>query len=127
VVTFDLKDSAIPETFLTPAMAVGFYGAALVPFGGLSSQQVAVTSAGGGFQTLGNVYAVASKRLGFHAAIHVGGMYGKLSDTLVEAAPADWALTLRHLTPGGNYPDLFNRFLDPKLGGTVQGAPHMLF
>lgn len=127
VVSLDLKESFLPETFLTPAMAVGFYGAALVPFGGLSSQQVAVTSQGTGFQTLGNVYAVVSKRLANRTAVHFGGMYGKLSDSLVSVAPQDWALTLRHLTPGGNYPDLFNRFLDPKLGASIQGAPHMLF
>jgi hypothetical protein len=129
VVSLDLKGSFLAETWLTPAMAVGFYGAALVPFGGLSSQQVAVTSSGGGFQTLGNLYGVMSKRLGStRAAVHAGAMLGNLSGSLAAAAPADWGPTLRHLTPGGNYPDLFNRFLDPKLGATsLQAAPHMAF
>jgi hypothetical protein len=127
VVTLDLKDSLVPETWITPAMSLGFYGAGLVPFGGQTSQQVAVSSSGGGFQTVGNLYAAVTKKFGFRRSLTVGFMLGNLSDSLVSIAPSDWALTLRHITPGGNYPDLFQHFVDPALGTGVPSAAHMLY
>ncbi|MES2202508.1 MAG: hypothetical protein V4498_09670 [candidate division FCPU426 bacterium] len=127
-VTGDLKYGFLEETWATPALAAGFYGAAIIKIGSPdSSQSVGASSSGGDIATLGDVYLVASKRFGPRSAVHLGAMRGKLSDDLTALAPAEWAPTLRHLTPGGDFPALMNRFLDPKLGAQVRSAPHLLF
>ena len=131
-VTGDFKWSLFNDRGLVPGLAAGIYTTALIPFGNPGGgQSVGVSSAGSGFSTLGNVYAVASKRFWPgepRAAIHLGYMYGKLADYFTsDPSPHDWRPTLRHLAPGGDIPMLFNRFVDPKLGALVSQAPHMAF
>jgi fibronectin type 3 domain-containing protein len=127
--TLDLKYSPFEETWLSPALGLGFYGSALVPFGGQGGgQSVAVSSSGGqGFATLGNIYGVASKRFSRQGAVHFGLMLGKIADTLSEVLPKDWEPTVRHLTPSGDFPSLMARFVDPKLGASIQSAPHLVY
>jgi hypothetical protein len=128
VVTLDLKRSFLPETFISPALAIGFYGAALVPFGGSGGETVAVSSDGGALQTLGDLYVVASKRLGKRNAIlSVGYMQGNLADEAANILPPSWGPTVHHLTPSGDYPDLFSRFLDTSLGVAPEQAADMVF
>ena len=132
-VTSDLKWSLLNDNgYFVPGLAAGLYTAALIPFGNPGGgQSVGVSSAGNGISTLGNAYAVASKRFWPtepRAAMHIGLMYGKLADYLTsDPTPKDWRPTLRHLTPGGDVPMLLNRFVDPKQGALVSQASHMLF
>jgi hypothetical protein len=131
-VTTDTKWALLDDEGLVPGIATGLYISALINFGQPSgAQTVGVSSSGGGINTLGNVYAVVSKRFWPgepRAAIHGGLLYGKLADYLTsEPTPKDWRPTIRHLTPGGDLPSLFTRFVDPKLGAQVGQSPHMVF
>jgi hypothetical protein len=131
-VSLDLKETWIPETRFSPALATGFYGTALINFGAPNSAQtVGVSSSGGGIQSLGDLYAVASKRFGYQSAIHLGFMHGGLADELVGLADKsghpDWDLTIRHLMPGGDYPKLLDHMVEPSLSVQVQDSPDMLF
>ncbi len=123
--TLDLKYSFLSETRFTPGIAAGFYTAAQV--GSASSGTINVSSSGGGLNSVGNIYVVASKRFAPRAAIHAGYMRGDLAAGITGLAPPDWELTLRHLLPGGDYPSLLTRLVDPSLGASVASAPDMAF
>jgi hypothetical protein len=130
-ITTDLKYALLDDRGLVPGLAVGLYTAALISFGSGNASTVGVSSNTGGLSTLGDVYAVMSKRFWPGepgAVVHLGLLYGKLSDYLTsDPTPVDWRLTIRHLTPGGDFPDLFTRFVDPKLDATVGESPHLAF
>jgi hypothetical protein len=131
-ITSDSKLALLDDRGLIPGLALGFYLSALINFGsGGSAQTVNVSSSGGNIATLGNVYAVLSKRFWPgepRASAHAGILWGGLADGLAsDPTPEDWRLTLRHLLPGGDYPKLFSRFVDPKLGATIGQAPHLAF
>ena len=130
-VTGDFKYAFLNDRGWVPGFATGLYTAALIGFGG-NSETVGVSSNGGSISTLGNVYAVLSKRFlpdyNPDAAVHLGLMYGKLADYLASPPmPQAWWPTIRHLTPGGDFPTLFSQFVDPSLGQTVGQAPHMAY
>ena len=131
-VTTDTKWALLDDNGLVPGIAAGLYVSALINFGQPSgAQTVGVSSAGGGINTLGNAYAVVSKRFWPgepRVAIHGGLLYGKLADYMTgDPSPKDWRPTLRHLMPGGDIPSLFTKFVDPKLGAQVGQSPHMVF
>jgi hypothetical protein len=131
-VTSDLKWALLDDRGLVPGLAFGSYTAALIPFGNPDQgQSVGASSAGGSISTLGSVYGVVSKRFWPgepRAAVHVGLMYGKLSDYLTsDPTPVGWRPTIRHLTPGGDIPMLFNRFVDPKQDALVAQSSHMVY
>ncbi len=130
-VTSDFKYSFLKETTWTPSLAAGFYGSALINFGQPSgTQTVGVSSSGGPIGTVGDVYLVTSKRPWVNdqsTAFHLGVMRGRLADDLSRALPASWELTIRHLTPGGDFPDLLTRLVDPRIGAKVNSAPNMFF
>lgn len=127
----DIKYAFLKETLWTPGLAAGFYGTGLINFGQPnSSQTIGVSSSGGQIATLGNIYLVASKRPWVkdqRTALHIGVMRGRLADDLSRALPPAWELTVRHLTPGGDFPEILNRLLDPRLGAKINAAPNMLF
>lgn len=131
-VSTDTKWALLDDRGLIPGLAAGLYISALINFGQpTGAQTVGVSSAGGGIATLGNAYAVLSKRFWPgepRASIHAGVMVGGLADSVAQApVPKDWHLTARHLLPGGDLPSLLTRFVDPKLGARIAQAPHMAF
>ena len=126
-----LKYSFFPNTEFTPTLGVGMYTVALLslsqPTNG-SSQSVGASSSGNSsFTTLGGPFIVASKWLWRGAAIHAGLMRGDFANDLVRLFPPNWALTLRHISPGGNFTDLFPKLVDPGLNVPVETAPNLLF
>ena len=130
-ITTDFKIALLDDRGLVPGLAVGLYTSALISFGSGNASTVGVSSNSEGLSTLGDAYAVLSKRFwpGQPGAIvHVGLLYGKLADGLAsDPTPPDWRLTLRHILPGGDFPTLMTRFVDPKLGATVAQSPHLAF
>jgi hypothetical protein len=131
-VTTDTKWALLDDRGLIPGLAAGLYLSALINFGQpTGAQTVGISSTGGGISTLGNAYAVLSKRFWPgepRASIHGGILWGGLADSMAQdPLPHDWHPTIRHLLPGGDYPTLFTRFVDPKLGAQVAQAPNMLF
>lgn len=131
-VTSDTKWALLDDRGLIPGIAAGMYISALINFGQpTGTQTVGISSTGGGIATLGNAYAVISKRFWPgepRASIHGGLFYGGLADSIAqEPMPKDWRLTARHLLPGGDFPSLLSRFVDPKFGARVGQAPHMAF
>lgn|GEM_PF-2747063 len=130
-ITTDFKVALLDDRGLVPGLAAGLYTSALISFGSGNASTVGVSSNTGGLSTLGDVYAVMSKRFWPGepgAVVHGGILYGKLADYLTsDPTPEDWRLTIRHITPGGDFPTLFTRFVDPKLDATVGQSPHMAF
>jgi hypothetical protein len=131
-VSTDTKLALLDDRGLIPGLATGLYISALINFGQPSgAQTIGVSSSGsGGIATLGNAYAVLSKRFWPGrpgAVLHGGVLVGGLANGISEALPTDWQLTARHLLPGGDLPTLMSRFLNPKLGAQVAQAPHMAF
>jgi hypothetical protein len=130
--TSDLKLALLPDTWASPGIATGLYTSAIINIGqptAGSQQQVGVTSSGddGSIKTLGGAYLVGSKRLGSWATLHAGAVRGNLADDLSSVAPESWRLTLRHMTPSGNLPDLMTRLVDPSLNVPVDSAPHLAY
>jgi hypothetical protein len=130
-ITTDLKYALLDDRGLIPGLAAGLYTSALISFGSGNASTVGVSSNNGGLSTLGDAYAVISKRFWPGepgAVIHAGLMYGKLGDYMTsDPSPKDWRPTIRHLTPGGDFPSLFTRFVDPKFNATVGQSPHLAF
>lgn len=131
-VTSDSKVAWLDDDGLIPGIATGVYISALINFGQpTGAQTIGVSSSGGGIATLGNAYAVISKRFWPgepNAAIHGGVFMGGLADSAVQSGmPKDWELTARHLLPGGDIPSLLTRFVDPKVGARIGQAPHLAF
>jgi hypothetical protein len=130
-VTSDVKWAMLDDQGWIPGMAVGLYTSALISFGSGNASTVGVSSSSGGLQTLGDIYAVVSKRFwpGHpQDVIHLGMMVGKIGDSLGgDNTPEGWRLTLRHLSPGNDFPTLFTHFVDPKLGAVVAQSPDMAF
>jgi hypothetical protein len=130
-VTSDLKWALLDDQGWVPGMAVGLYTSALISFGSGNASTVGVSSSSGGLQTLGDAYAVVSKRFwpGHpQDVLHLGMMVGKIGDSLAgPSTPDGWRLTLRHLSPGNDFPTLFTHFVDPKLGAVVAQSPDMAF
>lgn len=129
--TSDLKVALLDDRGLIPGLATGLYTSALISFGSGNASTVGVSSGGNGLTTMGDAYAVVSKRFWPGepgAIIHGGILYGKLADYLTsDPTPQDWRATIRHLTPSGDYPMLFTRFVDPKFNATVGQSPHLAF
>ncbi|HTB35053.1 MAG TPA: hypothetical protein VNZ54_00285 [bacterium] len=130
-VTSDVKWAMLDDQGWIPGLAVGLYTSALISFGSGNASTVGVSSTQGGLQTLGDVYAVMSKRFwpGHPQDVfHAGIMVGKIADSLGgDNTPEGWRLTLRHLSPGNDFPTLFTHFVDPKLGAVIAQSPDMAF
>jgi hypothetical protein len=130
-VTSDVKWAMLDDQGWIPGLAVGLYTSALISFGSGNASTVGVSSQSGGMQTLGDLYAVMSKRFwpGHpQDVVHAGIMVGKIADSLGgDNTPEGWRLTLRHLSPGNDFPTLFTHFVDPKLGAVVAQSPDMAF
>jgi hypothetical protein len=130
-VTTDTKLALLDDRGLIPGLAAGLYISALINFGQpTGAQTVGISSTGGGIATLGNAYAVLSKRFWPgepNASVHGGIFIGGLADSAASAVRPDWELTTRHLLPGGDIPSLLSRFVDPKVGARVGQAPNMAF
>ncbi|HTB23419.1 MAG TPA: hypothetical protein VK914_12030 [bacterium] len=128
-VSLDLKYAFLDDRGWTPGLAVGMYTSALIGFGG-NSETVGISSSGGDTTTLGDVYAVVSKRPFAHsqAALHFGIMHGDLASDLTHSDIPTWAWpTIRHFLPSGAVPELLTSFVDPALGQAVGESPNMLF
>jgi fibronectin type 3 domain-containing protein len=130
-VSTDLKYAFLNDTGWVPGFAVGLYTSALIGFGGGNAETVGISSSGGNLATLGDVYAVVSKRFlpsNPNAAVHFGYMHGDLSQDLTENPIPSWAWpTIGHLTPGGAVPELLSSFVDPALGQAVGQSPNMVY
>jgi hypothetical protein len=130
-VSTDLKYAFLNDTGgWEPGLAVGLYTSALIGFGG-NSTTIGISSSGGDISTLGDAYAVVSKRFipsNPNAAVHFGFMHGDLSQDLTQNPIPSWAWpTIGHLTPGGAVPELLTSFVDPALGQAVGQSPNMLY
>jgi len=129
-VTGDFKYAFFDDRGFVPGFAVGLYTTALIGFGG-NSQTVGISSSGGQIDTLGDVYAVFSKRFmpsNPGAVVHVGIMHGNLSQDLTQEPIPSWAWpTIHHLTPTGSSPYLLTSFVDPSLGQTIGQSPNLTY
>lgn len=129
--TLDFKYAFLNDEGWVPGFAVGLYTSALIGFGGGTGTTVGISSSGGGLSTLGDVYAVMSKRFmpsNPGAVVHAGIMHGDLAGEMTQSPIPTWAWpTLGHLMPGGSTPYLLSSFVDPSLGQTVGQSPNMAY
>lgn len=126
--TGDFKYAFLNDRGLVPGFALGLYTSALIGFGS-GSETVGISSASGGIATLGDVYAVVSKHFipSVPSATITGGlMMGRLNEDLSSnpLPPSVWP-TLQHLAPGGDFPSLLSRFVDPALDQEVGQSPDL--
>jgi fibronectin type 3 domain-containing protein len=130
-VTLDFKYAFLNDEGWVPGFAMGLYTSALIGFGGGTGESVGISSSGGGLSSLGDVYAVVSKRFmpsNPAAVVHAGIMHGDLASELTQSPIPTWAWpTLGHLMPGGSTPYLLTSFVDPSLGQTVGQSPNMAY